>query len=880
MKNLRDRSKISAIAFVLLLSFSAMFIALPIVSAHDPQWTISTYAFLSVQPNPVGVGQTAYIGMWIDKVPPAAIGRAWGPRWHNYEVTVTKPNGDTETLGPFNSDAVGGAWTAFVPDQIGEYEFVFTFPGQVPVNENPYPYDPGALALTYAFLGDNYLGSTSDVVTLTVQQDQIETAYPPNPFPEEYWERPIHSMNRNWYSLGGNWLGLGSTSFGVSGLYNTSGNFNPYTTAPNSGHVMWTKPIAFGGQIGGEHGDSETAIYATGTAYEAKFNPVIIQGTLYYTDYPGAGNNPGDLKAVDIRTGEELWSVDAANPIKAGMVVNYITGDQYGAHAYIFTAPATVGFTVRQNAPQVWSMYDAKTGDWILDIANASANKLVEGPMGELLSYTVSGGMLNLWNFTKCIEENGALMLTHTIYSSYEIFRPPEHETLDWNLGIEWSVPIATNISGVPINPALNIQTINSGVVLLSASTGGPISGGTPGGAQSGWRVDAGYSATTGELLWGPINRTLTPWTNVVTAGGIRTGSVGEGVYAEYTNQFLTWTAYNITTGEKMWGPTEPEDNPWGYYDFTAPATIGYDTLYSWGLGGAVYAYDLETGVRKWKFDPGSAGYDTPYGVWALGTWADHYVLADGKLYVRSGHDYTPPVFRGAKLYAIDAYEGTEIWSSLSFDIVGGPAVADGYMVWFNGYDNQIYCYGKGGSKTTVTAPNTAVPLGSSVVISGSVTDESPSTKTSLLTTRFPNGVPAISDEDQSAWMEYLYQQQPMPQDLTGVEVTLDAMAPDGSFINIARVTSDASGFFSYLWEPEQEGKYTVIATFEGSESYYASYSETAVGVGPAPSPAEQVSPEAEPGAGLTTTQIAIIAGVAVLAVAGIGAYWIIRRRK
>ncbi len=87
-----------------------------------------------------------------------------------------------------------------------------------------------------------------------------------------------------------------------------------------------------------------------------------------------------------------------------------------------------------------------------------------------------------------------------------------------------------------------------------------------------------------------------------------------------------------------------------------------------------------------------------------MATWylGNHHILADGKLYVRSGHDYTPPVWKGAQLYCIDAETGDEIWSSLSFDIVGSPALHDGYMIWMNGYDNQIYCYNKGPSATTV----------------------------------------------------------------------------------------------------------------------------------------------------------------------------------
>ena len=46
-------------------------------------------------------------------------------------------------------------------------------------------------------------------------------------------------------------------------------------------------------------------------------------------------------------------------------------------------------------------------------------------------------------------------------------------------------------------------------------------------------------------------------------------------------------------------------------------------------------------------------------------------------------------------------------------------AVADGYLVYLNLYDMQIYCIGKGPSATTVEAPMTAITAGDSVVIRG-----------------------------------------------------------------------------------------------------------------------------------------------------------------
>jgi len=276
-----NKTAASMIALFLVLTIAVTLVALPAANAHTPPWTISTYAFINVAPNPIGVGQTAYVNFWIDKVPPTADG-IYGVRWHNMKVTVTKPNGDTETLGPFNSDATGGGGIRYVPDQVGTYKFEGNFPEQTTVVENPRPGPPGLLPSGGEYINDTYLGSSA-TTTLTVQEEQVTTAYPANPLPKEYWTRPINSMNREWYSIGGNWLGLAATSFGATGMYDSKGNFNPYTTAPNSAHVVWTKPIAFGGQIGGEFGSDDTSLYATGTSFETKFGAVILYGILYYT---------------------------------------------------------------------------------------------------------------------------------------------------------------------------------------------------------------------------------------------------------------------------------------------------------------------------------------------------------------------------------------------------------------------------------------------------------------------------------------------------------------------------------------------------------------------------------------------------------------------
>ena len=95
----------------------------------------------------------------------------------------------------------------------------------------------------------------------------------------------------------------------------------------------------------------------------------------------------------------------------------------------------------------------------------------------------------------------------------------------------------------------------------------------------------------------------------------------------------------------------------------------------------------------------------------------------------------------------------------------------------------------------------------------------------------FPNGVPAVSDKSQSAWMEYIYMQKPKPTDVTGVSVSVDVIDSNGNQRNIGITTSDSSGAFSLQWVPDIEGKYTVLANFAGSNSYWPSSAETSFAV-------------------------------------------------
>jgi hypothetical protein len=337
--------------------------------------------------------------------------------------------------------------------------------------------------------------------------------------------------------------------------------------------------------------------------------------------------------------------------------------------------------------------------------------------------------------------------------------------------------------------------------------------------------MEVGYSAKDGHQLW--IENRTTP---MGATNWALMGPAGNGVYTEFYESTTQWHGFSLATGAKLWGPTEAYTRDMGMYSWQA--SVAYDMLLAIDFGGFLRAFDIQTGKKKWDFFAGTSGLETAYGAWPLNNPPP--VSADGKIYVSAGHGYNPPLFKGAKMYCVNATDGTLIWSLLGFHTYNSILVADGFLVAYNSYDAQVYCYGKGQTATTVSASPKVSTNGNSVLIEGTVTDQSPGNTCLGVPAA---GTPAISDESMSPWMEYLYEQQPKPKNATGVEVSLDTIDPNGNFVHIDTTTSDDSGMFKKAFVPEVPGEYTIIATFGGSKSYYSSYAETAIYVDEAPPP-------------------------------------------
>ena len=809
---IQKTKKLSTAILMLVLTFAALLTCLPSVSATD----IPSYVFLSVVPDPIGVGQSLTVVMWLSAVPPTASG-ASGDRWKDLTLTITKPDATTQSLGPYEADPVASYYLMYTPDQVGTYTFQVSFPGQHIV---------GTDSITGLPIDNTYKPATSPKVAVTVQQTQIQRV-PDVPLPTDYWDRPINPENQIWWSISGNWL---------QGWYSPiSGRFNPYTKAPNTAHVVWKKPVTFGGLIGGEFGDID---YYTGMSYEPTWDPpVIIGGKLYYNQRLGSSSWDG-LACVDLRTGEQIWYKNGTT-ITMGQIYDYESPNQHGAIPYLWQASGTT-----------WSMYDAFTGNWILNLANAVpigpfANFVVYSKAGDMLVYMLGANSLAMWNSSKV-----SGWLAGSSGPNAWSWRPPQGKTLNWQTGIQWNVT-------VPSVPGQTIARITPDVIIASVTTDTTLN----------TYKHMGYSTKTGERLWIQDRTNLPVGFTTTNLGGSFAsgiGPTGEGVYTIFTMATMQWWGYDISTGNQLWGPTEAYTNAWGMYAWGLgnPAIIAYGKLYAATFDGMVHCYDVKTGTHLWDYSAGSSGFETPYGVWPF---AGGVTVADGKIFAAtSEHSPNTPLYRGEKLHVVNAETGKLVWSILGWynqpglgaGPISGPAVADGYLVAVNAGDNQIYCFGKGKTTTAVTASPKIAAKGSEVLIEGTVMDQSPAQA----------NTPAIADASMTAWMQYLNMQQPKPTDAVGVSVHLTAIGPSGNTEDLGVVVSDSSGMFKKMWTPTNTGEYTIKASFDGSESYWSSSSETALGVSTTTSATASPTATANPAVNAVPAEI-FYAVAAILAI-------------
>src|SRR3972149_3749677 len=107
----------TAIAMFFMVFFAFSLFALPAANAQG-SGEMTSYAFIDVAPNPVGVGQGTYISMWVDiSLPQSAITN--DIRRKDYTLTITKPDGTSESKHwDVISDSTGIQFISYTPTQV------------------------------------------------------------------------------------------------------------------------------------------------------------------------------------------------------------------------------------------------------------------------------------------------------------------------------------------------------------------------------------------------------------------------------------------------------------------------------------------------------------------------------------------------------------------------------------------------------------------------------------------------------------------------------------------------------------------------------------------------------------------------------------------
>jgi hypothetical protein len=818
---------------------------------HD---MIPTWCFGIASPNPVGVGQTFNLIVMNPQVPPNAL--LGNDIRYEFHVEVTKPDGSSFRLpasgqsagnvgggeggiagSVFVSDSTGSTYTAITPDQVGNYSITVFF------HELYYRWNDTSAMRNYygtTFLASNY------TFQVAVQQDPVSINGMPllEPVPTEYWTRPIEGQNDQWYTVSSNWMNNAHDA----DLGGTENRYQPDGIAPNSPHILWTRPTEDNGIVGGKN-DGRTGTgnaFNAGSQYQPRFNnQVIMYGRLYYTPNTIYRGTSEYLDCVDLKTGELLWeqnTIETTGGSNVPIFGYYYSDDNPNEHGianpgWLFTSNYRIGYQPERGIPY-------------LNITGVPNGFEVQSYAGENLRYVLSGNTnngyaLGQWNSSKAIPS-----------------RNPSSNQIDAS-GVDnydWNVSIGKLFATSP-----TIRAVKDGQYVWGTNGSWPTGTSAPSYAYvdevTVWAISI-QPGHEGQLLYMKNIDIEDEATNQNILFERATGAEERFVGLKVPS--CTFYIWDMSNGNLI-GTTDAQADWQAYGYFTWPSLISqtqtkmaYGTLFTGGYTGAVSAYSLADGSLLWRDVFPSGGEKIPNFVQMLG------LICDGKIFVGTHeHSADTPLYKAERVHALNVTTGEMIWDMSGWAYPMTFAAADGVLIYWNNYDAQIYAIGKGPTELTVDAPKTAVDLGRSIVISGTVMDISAGTNQNEQAARFPAGVPAVSDEAQAQWMEYVYMQKGRPNNTTGVPVSLDVIDSNGNFRNIGSTTSDAMGTFSYQWTPDIEGKYTVIASFAGSESYWPSRAETSFAVDPAaPTPMPTDAPVQ------STADMYFIPGVAAIIVA------------
>ncbi len=775
-----------------------------IPAGETADYTIQSQAFLSVSPNPIGVNQELLVNVW------TTFPSGEGKYQVGYTVHITKPDGTTEDVNLKSYVADGTSWFSYMVDQVGEWQFQFSFAGE---------YFPAGYFISgqYSTAREGQFANAiynpsvyvspaeSPVVSITVQEDMVMSWH--SALPTDYWSRPIQPNNREWSAVGGNYPWTQPLIAGIDGQCSWDDEwYGPFVTAPNTPHIVWKQQEALSGIIGGEAG-SYSALGRPGTP------DVIYMGRAYQTRYETINGVPTNCAVCyNLQTGELYYAIPVANGGVTPTYINYVSPEAASATG---TVPGSEA-----------------SSNLVVDLLTISGNRLykIDPFTGRVTTNVSLPSNLGSTYFYR----NG-YFLSYNAYET-EYFSPAENITTARSTTgylVNWSTVGSSSNFASRIESNQSVTIPNSLRTIYTTGSYGNLGAYDPetgitviedrfiyGGyyGSNFWAIDLAHG---GQTLWN-----ISTNVNEMESGYRPTNTWCRDGRFIAEMELGYWQARDLHTGQILW-ETHMDDYPWGEFWMYDEAAY-MDILYGVGYTG-IWALNETNGNVVFHYVDPAVPFETPY-TSDNNTISCYSVqtirVADGKLYV-SNTEHTPsqPATRGWGLICLDAVTGEKLWKISGTQMSPGAA-ADGYLTASSAYDGYLYVLGKGQSATTVTATPNIATSGASVMIEGTVLDQSPAQP----------GTPCVADKSMDTWMDYLQLQMPIDGiyhnvTVEGVTVSLMAIDDNGNPVDIGTATSDISGKFAYAWTPPHEGMYKITATFAGSESYGSSWDEANISV-------------------------------------------------
>lgn len=860
--NLKAKMIVIFTLAILMTSEICMFTPTVLAQTTLPGYTAmpdrATFTTVGVAPTLVGLGQEVVIDIIINPAPNNPTYNALPyPAYANVTCTITLPDGTKNTFMPTDSavtaqnngvatpglsTAAGHLKLTYTPTMVGNYSVTASCPGLFTTTDEQY----ASMKLSVYYKPS----SSTQAATFTVQEEPVLNGllngYPWSPLPNTYWENPVSTDNRDMSTISGAW---------VMSQYDVLRTcYNPYSTAPLSSHIVWANEFLSAGLAGGVWGSDALNQATAGGS-------IILNGKIYQASATKASS----FDCIDLQTGEVLWTASGSIVGAQQLDILYQNEglDNMGGVKNVLWGWKTSQVNTGSNT---WVQYDPDTGAVSLTLTNVPTNiQYIQYDNADNIFWIVQTNLMT-YNTTKPLEFSYcnlikwdfSQLVSGTIQNGTRMnWLGQNIMDTNWMHGIVFNVSIA-DLPGQIVNfGAANVQQIvpypfsGAGVVVVKNANN--------------MELLAGFDYDTGALLW-VNNATGSQYDTAGTCMGSGPNGPFISLTCDPDTGELCISAFDVKTGERIWkAPTG--DLPWSQIpSFLYLYNNGTDFFGSYD--GYVYAYDSQTGKLVWKSDYVGDEWESIYG---------HQVFngasrgAGGVLYYSTSTTYSAqPRTRFQVMVAINETTGQYIWK-LPIGI-SPTAIANGYVLGSDGENGMQYCIGKGKTATSVTAPLTLVPLSDNVLIQGYVKDMSPGAP----------DTPAVSEEDMSEWMDYLYGQNTTlmndPPTSTGVTVRLSVADPNGNCYEIGTTTSDSSGLYKITWTPEIEGEYTVYATFDGSNSYWGSYATTAVSV----SAASAATPTPAPTQSITEQYFlpAIVGVIIAIAIVGLLLALLLLRKK